>query len=726
MSPYGQKQGLTIGAALAWVCLLFALPLTVLTVLVAARAWGDIQAAAKEERGVAYLAQIWPAMGATDRDLGAGQPGFDLEFGTAEASDAFLRAYALDTRFKAGSQLIADVADGAGLKLDPELADDHLIEALSVRLPVLLNAATELSEAAQFHDADQAARVAVAVDHLQAGADQARAALEAAIKYDPTGVSHSVLYPHLTGLTAAARELAAKGQAVAGGGGDPNAVSAARADLQRQIDSAWRASQGELIRLLEARIQRLGERLAAELALVLALVILAAWTTMRIGAGLRRRLAELAEVGEKLASNQVYIDVPHVSAPGEVGRLALALDGLRSDLIERNLERYDNGDRFKATEAKLEAAHAALAVAQTERRAAIESLGAAIKRLGQGDLTAAVVGDIAPDFQGLKADFNAAIEIVREALVGAAGEAEAIQREVEDLARGADDLARRGQEQTAGLEAATGGLGGLTEAARAALVEARRAGGVVGAAKGEAEQGDLVVRQAAGAMEQIHQLAQQITQIVGVMDEIAFQTNILALNAGVEAARSGEAGRGFAIVAQEVRALAQRSATAAKEIRGLITASASQVGVGVDLVGRTSQALGRILGQVAEMDAVVAGLAAAAEAQAGGLAQVGAVVGRLDQSTQAGAAAIGQSVAAARALREGASELSSWMAGLRLAPPAPPKRPSLRVPPPVPTAAPSPPRSAPVVQLREVRGAPYTRRPFPDPRLGRRFDRDED
>jgi len=725
MSGLSQPRGLTVTAALAWVCLLLALPLLVVTALVAARVWGDVQAAEKEERGVAYLAQIWPAMTATDRDLGPSQPAFDLEFGTAETSDAFLRAFAVDTRFKAGSQLIAGVADGAGLRLDPDLGADHLIDALTVRLPDLVNAATELSEAAQFHDPDQAARLAVAIDHLQAGADQAEAALDAAIKYDGSSVTHSVLYPHLAGLTAAARDLAGKGQAVTSGG-DPNAVSAGRAALQRQIDGAWRASQGELIRLIEARIQRLGERLAAELALVLALLIIAVTVTIRIGAGLKRQLDDLAEVGEKLLANQVYIDVPHLGAAGEVGRLALTLDGLRSELVARNLERYDAGDRFKETEARLDAANAAIAAAQLERRSAIEALGAAIARLGQGDLTASVDADLAGDFQGLKLGLNAAAAVLRDALLGIVGEAQAIQRDVDELTRSGEILSHRSAEQSAALESAVGGLGDLTDSARAALTEARKAGGVVGAAKGEAEQGDAIVRQAAGAMDQIHQLAQQITQIIGVMDEIAFQTNLLALNAGVEAARSGEAGRGFAIVAQEVRALAQRSAAAAKEIRGLITASTTQVGAGVELVGRTSQALSRIVGQVEEMDAVVARLAAAAEAQASGLVQVGGAVGKVDQSTRAGAAALGDSAAAAQALRQGTGELSSWMAGLRLSPPAPPARPSLRVPP-IPAPAPAiAPRTAPVIQLREARGAPYVRRPFPDPRSGRRFDRDDD
>jgi methyl-accepting chemotaxis protein len=718
MSEGGLERGLTVRAALAWTGLLFLIPALVLMGLVVARSWTDIADARREQRGLDYLARIWPAMTQTDLDLGPSQPAFDLEFGTSEAAADFLRATAIDNRFKAGGVLIADVADGAHLTQDPELGEDHLIEAITARLPALINAATELNEAVQINDAGQPARLAVGVDHLQATHEQAQAALAAAAKYDPSGISHSVLYPHLAGLAAATRDLAARVQA-AGAGGDSSGVSAARLELQRQIDGAWRASQEELDRLIEARVFRLAERLAAELVLVLALMIVAAWITARIAAGLSGRLLDLAEVGEKLIANQVYIDVPHVAVGGEIGRVALAFAGLKSDLIERNLTRFDADDRHRAVEAQLDAAQAAIATAQSERRAAIDALGSAIRRLGRGDLTAAVDEPLAQDFQGLKTEFNAAAALLREALTGVAGEAEDIQREVEDLNRGAQELTRRHGEQTTGLEAASSTLGALAEEARGALSDARRANGVVGSARDEAEQGDAIVRQAAKSMEQIAILAQQITQIVGVMDEIAFQTNLLALNAGVEAARSGEAGRGFAVVAQEVRALAQRSAGAAKDIRALILASNREVGSGVDLVGQTSQALARILRQVADIDGAVAALAQTTERQVEGLVQAGGLVGQVDQSARRGSVIVDQSAAAARTLRQEVEDLSRWMAGLELWPPAPPPARDS------PRAASRLTRPAPVIQLREVRSG-QPRRADPEARFSRRSDRDGD
>ncbi len=181
---------------------------------------------------------------------------------------------------------------------------------------------------------------------------------------------------------------------------------------------------------------------------------------------------------------------------------------------------------------------------------------------------------------------------------------------------------------------------------------------LVSTAKSDAEKGGGVVRQAINAMSAIEKSSQQIGQIIGVIDEIAFQTNLLALNAGVEAARAGDAGRGFAVVASEVRALAQRSAEAAKEIKGLISASSTQVEQGVDLVAETGKALERIFAQVAEMDSIVADIATSAREQATGLQEVNTAVNQMDQVTQQNAAMVEESTAASHTLSLETEELT--------------------------------------------------------------------
>jgi methyl-accepting chemotaxis protein len=174
------------------------------------------------------------------------------------------------------------------------------------------------------------------------------------------------------------------------------------------------------------------------------------------------------------------------------------------------------------------------------------------------------------------------------------------------------------------------------------------------------------VKDAVGAMTGIEESARHISQIIGVIDEIAFQTNLLALNAGVEAARAGDAGKGFAVVASEVRALAQRSAEAAKEIKTLISTSTNQVAEGVARVDETGRALERIATYVAQINSVVAEIAGSAQEQATGLHEVNTAVNQMDQMTQQNAAMVEQATAASHSLREEAEGLASLMDQFRI------------------------------------------------------------
>jgi methyl-accepting chemotaxis protein len=190
---------------------------------------------------------------------------------------------------------------------------------------------------------------------------------------------------------------------------------------------------------------------------------------------------------------------------------------------------------------------------------------------------------------------------------------------------------------------------------------AREAGQVVGAARQHAEQSGEVVQAAVDAMNGIEQSSRQISQIIGVIDEIAFQTNLLALNAGVEAARAGDAGKGFAVVASEVRALAQRSAEAAKEIKALITTSSTQVGEGVALVGRTGEALSRIVAEVGQVNAAIAEIVGSTAEQATSLQEVNSAMNGLDSMTQQNAAMVEEATAATQALAAEAERLTQLM-----------------------------------------------------------------
>jgi len=239
---------------------------------------------------------------------------------------------------------------------------------------------------------------------------------------------------------------------------------------------------------------------------------------------------------------------------------------------------------------------------------------------------------------------------------------------VEEIAQASEDLSRRTEQQAAGLEETAAALDQITATVRQTAEGARRANTAIADAKRESQHSGAVVGRAVSAMGQIEQSSAQISQIIGVIDEIAFQTNLLALNAGVEAARAGDAGRGFAVVASEVRALAQRSAEAAKEIKTLISASTEQVAQGVDLVDQTGHALNAIMQRVEEIDKVMTEIAHSAQEQATGLAQVNVAVNQMDRVVQQNAAMVEESTAATQTLKGEASELLALVARFRLEP----------------------------------------------------------
>ncbi len=180
-----------------------------------------------------------------------------------------------------------------------------------------------------------------------------------------------------------------------------------------------------------------------------------------------------------------------------------------------------------------------------------------------------------------------------------------MQAGTQEISAASDDLSRRAEQQAVSLEENAAALDQITATVKKSAEGATHARQVVSAADEDAKKSRVVVRQAVEAMDAIAKSARQISQIIAVIDEIAFQTNLLAINAGVEAARAGDAGRGFAVVASEVRALARRSAEAAKEIKGLISASTGQVDRGVELVAEAGKSLERIMGQVADINHVV-------------------------------------------------------------------------------------------------------------------------
>ena len=303
----------------------------------------------------------------------------------------------------------------------------------------------------------------------------------------------------------------------------------------------------------------------------------------------------------------------------------------------------------------------------TSRMSAISELAGALRSLSEGDLTKTLERSFVPSMEQLRHDFNATIDKLSQTLTTVGHNASAIAAGSRELGDSAEAFSRRTEQQAASVEETAAALEEITTTVADSSQRAEEAGRLVAETKRGAEESGTVVRNAVAAMDQIEKSSREITNIIGVIDDIAFQTNLLALNAGVEAARAGEAGKGFAVVAQEVRELAQRSASAAKEIKALITTSSEHVRNGVGLVGQTGKALEQIVTQVGDINTNVAAIVKASKEQTIGLREINSAINSLDQTTQQNAAMVEESTAASLRLANEADALHTLLAQFRLA-----------------------------------------------------------
>jgi len=379
-----------------------------------------------------------------------------------------------------------------------------------------------------------------------------------------------------------------------------------------------------------------------------------------------RPLSRLGSFMSALANGEYSIAIEGTSRRDEIGSMARAVQVFK-----------DNGLKLRESEAAAAEARAAAekerlkneeirAFAAEEQARAIERLAGGLKSLADGDLTSRLNDGFASSYLKIRDDFNEAANKLRETMVAIVSSTQAIRSGTKEISTASDDLSRRTEQQAASLEETAAALDEITKTVQRSAENAASARKAAAAADEDAKSSALIVSQAVKAMTAISASSQQVTQIISVIDEIAFQTNLLALNAGVEAARAGSAGRGFAVVASEVRALAQRSAEAAKEIKELIFSSSAQVDNGVKLVGEAGSALDRIIKQVIEINRIVAEIAASAGEQATGLAEINSAINQMDQVTQQNAAMVEESTAASYSLSEETSQLNYLISQFRV------------------------------------------------------------
>ncbi|WP_293576704.1 methyl-accepting chemotaxis protein [Phaeobacter sp.] len=420
--------------------------------------------------------------------------------------------------------------------------------------------------------------------------------------------------------------------------------------------SAWLDAINAFINLQEARSLETGAVVSStvkqfsSLSLygVLAALILAAATAWLTARSITRPLASLRQNVQQMSRGEALGELGVDNRTDEIGALARSIDELRQAVEAKSaadLQRRKEEDAQACT--------------------VVTNLGAALHSLAAGDLDTTLPEPFAEKYEKLRLDFNALSHRMSETISSVVDSSGSIRSGAAEISQASSDLAHRTESQAATLEQSAAALDELAQSVKSAAAGAKSVESTMETARTEAEASDAVVQDAVGAMAEIEESSNKISQIISVIDDIAFQTNLLALNAGVEAARAGEAGRGFAVVASEVRALAQRASGAAMEIKTLIEDSSGQVERGVDLVGRAGEALQNINSKVGHISQLVSEIAEGAAEQATGLNEISAGMTQLDQVTQQNAAMVEEVTAAGDLLNSDARALTELVGGFR-------------------------------------------------------------
>jgi methyl-accepting chemotaxis protein len=363
-----------------------------------------------------------------------------------------------------------------------------------------------------------------------------------------------------------------------------------------------------------------------------------------------------------LAQGDLKIAVAGVDRRDEIGEMARSVEVFQQAAIRNKaLEEQTAEARVSSERERIEVQRRAEAEAEERLTQATGALAAGLRRLAAGDLVCEIDTALAPQFEALRHDFNVSVSQLRDAMSGVDQAASMVSSGSYEISQASDNLSKRTEQQAASLEETAAALEEVTANVRSTSQRAGDARDLVRGARSRAENSSQVVNNAVSAMGKIEHSSRQISQIIGVIDEIAFQTNLLALNAGVEAARAGEAGKGFAVVAQEVRELAQRSANAAKEIKSLIGNSEVAVSEGVRLVNDTGEGLSAIAELVQQINQHMDAIATAAQEQSMGLSEINSAVNHMDQATQQNAAMVEQMNAAGAGLAQESSRLGELL-----------------------------------------------------------------
>ena len=381
---------------------------------------------------------------------------------------------------------------------------------------------------------------------------------------------------------------------------------------------------------------------------------------------LKGPIGQITGAMRRLADGFLDTGISGEGRADEIGDMARALGVFKENALSKIRIEEESEQQRAAAEAERARNDAEKQSLDREIDFAVDALAAGLGRLAQGDLSRQIETPFSGRLEQLRQDFNVSLERLQDTLGQIRTNALSIQRSGSEMLQSADALSKRTEAQASSLEETAAAVEQITVTVRSSAERAHEANIVVGTTKRSADSSADVVNNAIAAMGRIEGASRQIEQIIEVIDDIAFQTNLLALNAGIEAARAGEAGKGFAVVAQEVRELAQRSAQAAKEIKGLIEKSTNEVSAGSHLVQETGAVLASISQQIVSVSQHVDMMATASRDQAAALQEVNGSVNQMDQMTQQNASMVDLTTAASRKLAGDADTLMMLVEQFRL------------------------------------------------------------
>ncbi len=451
-------------------------------------------------------------------------------------------------------------------------------------------------------------------------------------------------------------------------------TATARIDLLKVVEDRL----ADDLDALTAAIQADATKSLVLLTVMIAAALLVCFVVvLLIGRDITRPVNALTGAMRELARGNYQTDIPGTERKDELGQMAGSVlvfkeAGIEKATLEEQAEMQRKASEEERARNAAEQARAAeeraaeQAKTAAEQARVVENLAQGLAKISEGDLTVRLRDGFTEAYRQIRDDFNVTVEHLQETIGSIVGAAREVTGASSEISASTTDLSQRTEEQAASLEETSASMEQISATVKKNAENAQHADRSAAGTREIADRGGQVVARAVDAMARIEESSRKISDIIGVIDEIARQTNLLALNAAVEAARAGEAGRGFAVVASEVRSLAQRSSQAAKDIKDLITSSNSQVQDGVDLVNKAGTALNQIVGSIKEVAAIISQIASASMEQSGGIEQINKALAQMDEITQQNSALVEESAAAAKMLDSQAAAMSAKVGTFRI------------------------------------------------------------